>query len=138
MPSITLPYPPSTNRIWRTAGGKTYLPAKVADYKRRAAWVAKMAMRDRPPLTGPVAVRIVLHPVLPKDAEKRRQIWGDYWHLELRCIDLANAEKAAVDALQGVAFEDDKQIVRMVLERGQPVPEGAVFVEWTPFDGGIT
>ncbi|MGK9452123.1 RusA family crossover junction endodeoxyribonuclease, partial [Acidithiobacillus caldus] len=85
-----------------------------------------------------VSVRIVLHPVLPKDAGKRQEIWGDLWHLEVRCIDLANAEKAAIDALQGVAFEDDKQIVRMLLERGQPVPEGAVFVEWAPFEGVFT
>ena len=42
------------------------------------------------------------------------------WDDDVRCIDLGNAEKVLSDALNGVAWLDDKQHRRILLERMEP------------------
>lgn len=44
-------------------------------------------------------------------------------------MDLDNALKVTIDAMNGVAYEDDKKIRRIVAERGAPVQGGALTVE---------
>jgi crossover junction endodeoxyribonuclease RusA len=46
----------------------------------------------------------------------------------VRCIDLDNGLKVAVDALQGVAYANDSQLVGISIRRGEPVPGGALVV----------
>ena len=129
MPSLTAPYPPSMNRVWRSGQGRTYTPATVTAYKRQIFHLACSLGLARPG-SEPVAVRLILRPIRPKDAEKREKRLGCMWHLGVRCMDIANAEKAALDALQGIAYHDDKQIVRLTLERGLPVDGGALEIHW--------
>lgn len=43
-------------------------------------------------------------------------------------IDLGNCEKVASDALNGVAWRDDKQLVGITLRLGESLPEGGLSV----------
>jgi crossover junction endodeoxyribonuclease RusA len=119
MPIVKLAYPPSVNRIWRTAHGRTYKPAKVS------AWMAASAVEARiagvAMHIGDVHVSVILHPKLTKKGKANENR-----------IDLDNAIKAVLDALQGVAFDNDKQVVKLNAEVGYPVQHGGLTVEVSP------
>lgn len=84
-------------------------------YKRDAGWMYQAA-RGRM-FHGDVELQLVLHPRQNKDgsASKNR-------------IDLDNAFKAVCDSLIGLAFNDDKQVTRIVAEVGYPLTNGGVSV----------
>ena len=50
---------------------------------------------------------------------------GAAWDDSVQCIDLDNASKVLIDALKGAAFEDDKWVRALVLERMEPDEHGA-------------
>lgn len=114
---LVLPYPVSGNRYWRIARNRLYHSKGALEYRRDVALLAcKRGYIE--PLTGGVIVRIALCPKLT-----RRRLAS-----ETR-IDLDNCLKVALDALQGVAFENDKQIVKIVAEIGPAQVGGALMVE---------
>ena len=117
---LQLPSPPSTNRLWRTTRtGRMYQAPEVSKWKSNAAWTATMAgvsVTD-----APVAVSIVLQPSLTKRGKEMR-----------RRIDLDNAIKAVLDALNGIAYVDDRQVVDIRASLGEPVQGGGLTVEVTP------
>ena len=45
-------------------------------------------------------------------------------------LDLDNCIKVALDALIGIAYEDDSQVVRLTAEIGEPVEGGGLSVTW--------
>lgn len=112
---VSLDYPPSCNRIWRNAGGRQYKPAAVVAWMASSAMLAKAA--GIRPLPGGVHVSVTLHPRLTKAGKA-----------SAARIDLDNAIKATIDALQGVAFLNDKQVVRLTAEVGQAVTHGGLTV----------
>ena len=93
------------------------MSAEARAYKSHAAWQAKRA--GLAPLAGRVTLAMTLHPKRPKRASKA----------ETRCIDLDNALKVAIDALNGVAYVDDSQVVDLHIVRGEPVQDGAIAVQ---------
>lgn len=111
MIKLTLPYPPSSNRYWRSRAYKTKTgtyavntyPSEVAkEYKdeiHMRLWVWK---RRNPgaelPIKGEVGYRVKVF---------RPQKSGD----------LSNRLKVLEDALQGLIFLDDKQITEIYAER---------------------
>jgi ribosomal protein L13 len=46
---------------------------------------------------------------------------------------IINAEKVALDALQGVAYVNDKQIQKIVVRYGSPIVDGGLIVRVVPF-----
>jgi len=64
----------------------------------------------------------------PKDWHKRqlKDPFGD----TVRSIDLDNSSKVIFDILQGIAYENDRQIRRISMERGVPMPGGGLWVAW--------
>lgn len=90
--NLTLPYPPATNRMWRTYRGHTVLSEEARTYKRDVALIA--GARGVSPLEGDVTV--ALHIYRPR-----------------RVGDLDGRIKVLLDALQGVAYHDDKQVVEL-------------------------
>ncbi len=112
---LTLPWPPSLNRIYRAVprGKKASIVLSEAarNYKRAAA-AALPVGRVPPPLTGRLLVWMTLHPPL-KLAKAR-------W-------DIANREKLMIDCLtEQRVWLDDSQIDAMVILRGEPVGAGRV------------
>ena len=104
---LLLPYPISTNRYWRTFRGRMVRSTLALAYKDLVQEVATEAGLE--PYACCVQVEMVLHPVRPKDWAKR-EMRDRNWVLGVRRIDIDNAQKVAIDALQGVAYENDRQI----------------------------
>lgn len=132
--NLVLPYPVSANRYWRSfvpRGGNravTVVSDEAKAYREEVAWRARIAgMRE--PLQGRVAFSLLLYPPQPKDWAKRAAKNPDTWDDDVRCIDLGNAEKVLCDALNGIAWVDDKQIRRMLKDRCEP--DGVARVEVT-------
>lgn len=130
---LVLPYPPSANRYWASrvirakATGKwmsmTYITPEARQYRDVVAKLALAAgMR---PLTGRVYLGLKLYPRRPLDWARRARRDPDNWDDGVLCIDLGNCEKVLSDALNGVAWVDDKQHRRIEKERCEPDEHGA-------------
>jgi len=86
---------------------RTFTPKGTKEYEDLIALAARTAMRSRPPMRCPVEVRITF--VLKGEAGQ--------WPTSSADGDGDNLEKAVLDALNGIAFEDDRQVVRSVREK---------------------
>lgn len=131
---LTLPPPISANRYWQTAarGGRaiTYVSAEAKAYRKRVAGLCFAAGISKP-ITGRVAITVQLYPHRPLDFKNRQRKLGEAWDDSVQCIDLDNANKVLLDALKGVAIEDDKWVRRLTSERMEPDGEARVVVTIT-------
>jgi len=131
---LTLPFPPSANRYWRTAvrGSfvNTYVSAEAKEFKEQVGWICRAA-GIRTPIAGRVSVEVKLYPQRPLDWAKRQRLQGSTWDDSVRCIDLDNANKVLLDSLKGIAIEDDKWVRRIVAERMEPDGEARVVIRIT-------
>lgn len=135
--TITLAWPVSANRYWRSfvpRGGSraiVTLSDEAKAYKRDVKQ-RLMVAGVRKPILGRVRVDILLYPGRPADAEKRMRKDPLGWDDTVRCIDLDNARKVLYDALKGLAFEDDARIFKDSAERMEPDGEARVVVTIAP------
>lgn len=122
---LTLPYPVSANRYWRTYMPKGFAApvttlssdakAYKAEVKRRAIDAGVCS-----PIAGRVSVTVQLYPHRPLDFRKRMRDHGAAWDDTVQCLDLDNAQKVLFDSIKGVVIDDDKWIRRIVSERMEP------------------
>lgn len=113
---VSLPYPPSANRYLRHTARGTYRTAEANQYRTKAGWLAKAAGARL--TAGPVDLTVTLHPRMTAKGKA-----------SATCIDLDNSLKVAIDALQGIAFENDRQVKRITLAYGDPLPGGGLTLE---------
>lgn len=128
---ITLPYPLSANRYWRPVPiGKhiTIVPTKEAKQYRKDVAALCSAAGVREAITGRVSIDVRLYPHRPLDWAKRVRQFGATWDDTVQCIDIDNANKVLLDALKGVAIEDDKWVRRLTAERMEPDGQARVVV----------
>ena len=109
MIEVELPFPPSVNHYYRHVGPRTLISREGRRFRERVTSVlAALGVR---PLDGPLDVEV---DVFPPDRRRR---------------DIDNVQKALLDSLQhGGAYEDDSQIVRLVIEKREVFPGGRVIV----------
>lgn len=98
---IVIPGKPTGKARPRFAKGRVYTPAKTKSYEEAVAWAAKVAMKGRTIISGPVRLTITC-----SFKSKERG-----WHVSKP--DLDNCVKAATDALNGIVYKDDAQICYM-------------------------
>ena len=115
--ALALPWPPSTNRLWRcpTSGplrGRHLLSPEARQYKDNAQTI--LDALDVEPIPGHVAVDMVAHP-----PDRRRR-------------DLDNIIKIILDSLKGRAFGDDSNVVDIHIRRGDVEQGGMVKVQVRP------
>jgi crossover junction endodeoxyribonuclease RusA len=132
--TLTLPYPPSANRYWRTAvvcgRAQTYPSSDAKAFKTEVSKIcARAGLLD--PIAGRIELHVQLYPQRPQDWVKRARKDPLGWDDDVRCIDLGNCEKVLSDALNGLAWADDKQHRRIILERMEPDGEARVVVTIT-------
>ena len=111
--TLTLPYPPSTNRYWRTFRGRTYVSSEATQYKK----AVKLLLGHHEPYDGLVALYVTLHPKLTSKGLASKV-----------CMDIDNSIKVCLDSLQGILIVDDKQVRELHAVYGEPVRNGAVTV----------
>jgi crossover junction endodeoxyribonuclease RusA len=113
--TLSLPWPPSTNRYWRHVGHRTLLSRDGRAYKANVLAAIREQQGTPTPMTGPVKVLVALHP-----PDRRR-----------RDID-NHAGKALLDALQHAGIlEDDSQVVELHAFMLEPRKGGLCVVEVT-------
>ena len=131
--TLTLPYPISANRYWRTYVPKgfkapvTTLSSEAKAYKKLVAGIVHAA-GIRQPFDGRVAVDIALYPNRPQDWQRRAKKNPECWDDDVLCIDLDNANKVLLDSLKGLVFHDDKWVRKLFGERMEPDGEARVVV----------
>jgi Holliday junction resolvase RusA-like endonuclease len=89
-----------------------YTPAKTRSYERALAMTAKVAMRGRPPLEGPLKVAVTAFLAVPSSwSNKKRDmaLSGIIWPVGRPDAD--NFQKAAWDSLNSIVWIDDSQVV---------------------------
>lgn len=137
---VTLPYPISANRYWRTrvitpkVGASivsTYVSAEAKVYKQEVGWLLRAA-GVRSPFPGRVKIHIDLYPHRPQDWQTRMRKLGANWDDTVQCIDVDNARKVLYDAFKGVLIVDDKWIWSDSADRCEPDGEARVVVKITP------
>lgn len=139
--TVVLPYPVSANAYWRSFVPKGHMRPVTTlseDARKYKAEVAKLCMLARVrKIAGPVEIAFTLFPARPQDWAKRAQRDPNGWHRSVRSIDLDNASKVLLDALKGIAFDDDRLIERIVAERAIPDGDGRVVVSIRSFAEAI-
>lgn len=114
-PILRLAYPVSANRYWRTFRGRTIRSSEADAYKASARVVAERFGVVE--IQGPVSVSIALLPKLTKRGLA-----------SLTCMDLDNCIKVTLDALNGIAYFDDAQVVNLSARIGPAVEGGGLEV----------
>src|SRR5687768_4557590 len=96
--NLTLPEPPSANRWWRNVNGRMVTSKAARDYK---AAVELYCVTERVrKIRAPIPVRVF--------------VW---WHRARKSGDLDKRLGVLLDALQGLAYDNDSQIVSLHAER---------------------
>ena len=89
---LVLPYPPSANRYFRVFKGRAVESAVAKEYKKVVADL--VGLRVAAPWTGPIVLHLdVFRPI--------------------KSGDLSNRVKVLEDALRGIVYVDDKQVVEI-------------------------
>lgn len=83
----------------RFGHGRAYLPKRSREYRCRVAEAAREALNGREPITGELTCKLEFY----RKYKRSARIAGD----------IDNHVKAVLDALNGIAFADDAQVVSL-------------------------
>ena len=104
--SLTLPWPPSVNRLWRMGKGNWYSTDQYRNFQKIVYYSVNLSRRLKFEDTATLGVNLYAY---PPDKRKR---------------DLDGLLKATLDSLQHSGlFKDDSMIKRLFLEMRDPDPE---------------
>lgn len=90
---------PRAKQSFRVGSSHGYIDPMVRIWQDMVRVEALSAMKTHPPLTGGVWVTL------------------EFYMPTRRRVDVDNLSKAVLDALKGVVYEDDRQIVRLVVNK---------------------
>lgn len=94
---LTLPIAAHTKQRPRFSRGRAYTPAATRNWETLLAW-RFIEQHGRPKLTCPVRVELYFGGVQPNQ-------------------DIDNLAKSCLDAMNGIAFDDDRQVVELVARK---------------------
>jgi Holliday junction resolvase RusA-like endonuclease len=110
IPGITV----AKGRARTLKSGRSYTPAKTANYAAKVAQIGKLAMGDAPLLDGPLSLSLMVHLPIPQSWSKAKQasaLKGTVWPVSRPDVD--NYAKNILDALNGVVWHDDSAVVEL-------------------------
>lgn len=96
----------------------TYTDEKTANYENLVAWAGAQAMKGRAPLGCAVNVSLCVHTAPPASWSKKKQslaLAGEIFPTTKPDAD--NIQKILYDALNGIVWVDDKQIVTVAFKK---------------------
>jgi Holliday junction resolvase RusA-like endonuclease len=108
--------------------GRTYTDAKTAAYEQTVQTMARLAMAGAAPVDGPVRLLVTAYIEVPRSySARKRQYCLLGRTFPTKKPDFDNCEKIIADALKGVVYIDDAQVVQWA---GRKVwaPEGKLHV----------
>lgn len=99
----------------RIVGRHGYTPKRTKAYEQKVAWAVKQEIKGKL-FTGDIAVFL------------------DFYRSDRRRCDIDNLQKAILDALNGIAYKDDSQIVKLHSEKhfDRENPRVYIKIENTP------
>jgi Holliday junction resolvase RusA-like endonuclease len=107
-------------RIMKTKAGaitaSVYTPGKTVSYENRIAAAAQATMNGSPPTQQPLDVQLTIQLLPPASWSQKRQresVAGDI--AATKKPDMDNIVKSALDAMNGIVYRDDAQIVRLLV-----------------------
>lgn len=105
-------------RFLREIGRKPYPDAKTLSYENLVGWTAQQVMRGRPLLAGALIVVISADIAIPKSKPKKWRAQALARQIQpVTKPDLDNIVKGICDALNGVVYVDDSQIVELQIAK---------------------
>lgn len=117
-------------RFARTRNGvRTYTPNKTMSYEQRVQLAYRGKYKEEP-TEKPVSVYIQANFKIPKSWSKKKKeqvALGVY--RPTKKPDADNIAKAVCDALNGIAYKDDSQIVHLVVDKFYSDGDGYVMVK---------
>lgn len=93
---------------------KTYTDAKTKMYEEKIASAARLQMYPHEPLETPLSITLIFHIGVPKSYSKKRTtdcLTGKEWPTKKPDVD--NVAKAFLDAMNGIVYKDDVQVIRL-------------------------
>lgn len=106
-----VPRPQLRPRAMRFGKGvRVYDPPQNQDWKHT---IQGQLIADRPqaPLSGPLMISLDFAMPKPKGASKKQLMW------HVKKPDVDNLAKSVKDAMKGIVFEDDSQVVRLEVKK---------------------
>lgn len=127
MVTIEIPGTPYAKKRHRSAGRRTFNPPENVAYDRRVGMIAMQHFRA--PITGPVKLTILCTFEPPQSWSKKKAA-AHVGRYHTQKPDMDNLEKAVMDALNGIAYLDDKQVADKVARKvWGPVARTVVQIE---------
>ena len=133
---ITIPGKPFPLQRPRFSNGHTFDPQANRDAKQVIAQLGRLEIPE--PLQGPVVMELTFYKQRPKAHRKRT---GEltknapvHWAGKKR-DDIDNLIKTVLDGLNGVAFEDDGQVMQLTAEKRYATGEGYTSVAFREVAG---
>ncbi|CAB4128235.1 Crossover junction endodeoxyribonuclease, RusA-like [uncultured Caudovirales phage] len=120
------PVPKSRPRFARRGNFvQTYTDAKTIDYETHVAMKARQAIGASEPLQGALTVFLYLRYLIPASYSKKRKeacLRGVEYPKK---IDIDNVYKSITDAMNGIVYTDDSQIVEAHIKKVYAETAGA-------------
>lgn len=132
-----IPVPKGRPKFARRNGFvSAYTPKKTADYEAHVKQTAIDAMKaDSRLCAGPVSVAMIIRVPVPTSWSKKRQAAaGNGSIAPTKKPDCDNVAKAVLDAMNGLVFFDDSQVVEMHLRKEYGEPMVRVMVRELPME----
>ena len=101
---------------FNTYTGRTYTPSKTGAYEKLIALCFKQAGGKK--LTGAIEIKIECFYQIAKSYTKATKALMEKGEIQATIKpDLDNVAKAVMDGLNGIAFDDDKQVVSLKVSK---------------------
>jgi Holliday junction resolvase RusA-like endonuclease len=99
------------------ANGHTYTPKATRDYENRVLDAFVMSENDLD-YNGAFEAYITIKVPMPKGwSQRKKNEHMRSYPIDIRTPDLDNVAKSILDALNGLAYKDDKQVVSLSVSR---------------------
>lgn len=128
--SFLAPMTPKAKQSFRASRFGGFQPKAIVTAEYEIGMVAKMAMRGALPSPNPIHLECEFRFIVPASASKRRRESMLTAEWPVKPPDLDNLVKLAGDALKGIVYVDDKQIVDMHLRKRWSTADGVFIKVW--------
>ena len=102
-----------------TRNGRTFTPAETVRYESlvRTCFTQKYYGAETIPQKVPTEVSITAFYSIPKVSKQKQALMESNTELPTKKPDIDNLAKIILDALNGIAYHDDAQIVRLTVQK---------------------